>query len=106
MVPASVRVKREEAEAAKAAAAGRPNKMARQADYGFGLAPVQRSAITSAPDVDGEGSMPAAAGAAQKPVAKAPAAATAAGPKQTAAPVSADAQYMEWMATMKELGAL
>jgi hypothetical protein len=80
--------------------------MARPADFGFGLAPVQRSAITSAPDVDGEGSVPAASmTAAQKPAAK-PTAAAAPGPKQAAAPVSADAQYMEWMATMKELGAL
>ncbi|KAF5837317.1 hypothetical protein DUNSADRAFT_4525 [Dunaliella salina] len=108
MVPPAVRVRRETAKpAAKPvhkAAAARDSA----AQFGFGLAPVQRSAITSAPDLDGEGPGAASTTAGGAPGAQevhAPAQQPSAvqpqqqqqqpqQPKQ-AAPVSTDAQYQD-----------
>ncbi|KAJ9528001.1 hypothetical protein QJQ45_005552 [Haematococcus lacustris] len=105
MVPASVRVKRE----APKQQPVRPAGHVRPADSGFGLAPIPRAAITSAPDIDDGGTAvartkPGAAAPASKPAAVQ--GAKAAAPQQQATPVSADAQYQEFLASMREMGAL
>eukprot|EP00199_Chlamydomonas_sp_CCMP681_P003286 CAMPEP_0119112862 /NCGR_PEP_ID=MMETSP1180-20130426/42039_1 /TAXON_ID=3052 ORGANISM="Chlamydomonas cf sp, Strain CCMP681" /NCGR_SAMPLE_ID=MMETSP1180 /ASSEMBLY_ACC=CAM_ASM_000741 /LENGTH=182 /DNA_ID=CAMNT_0007100615 /DNA_START=44 /DNA_END=588 /DNA_ORIENTATION=+ len=110
MVPASVRVRREEPKQVRPS--GVPLPVPRAAGAAYGLAPIPRS-VTSAPDPDAPAGVLApmqpvtvtvVAGATNGGAVLAGAGAAQAGPVPVA-PITADAKYQEFMATMRELGA-
>jgi hypothetical protein len=117
MVPAHVMVRREAAAAAAAAAgsAGKGSKAVVSEEVrigpGFGLAPVQKSAVGVAQRQQQQQQQPAQVGKwggmVQTVVAPAgkPKAAGAAGAKPAAAPASVDAKMNEFMSSLKDLGA-
>jgi hypothetical protein len=92
LVPASVLVKREHQKPHIA------RHVTKQADLGFGLAPLQRSNITSAPDPEAPFGLSTATATTVQAIK------AATHPSKPA--ISVDAQYQEFMATMKELGAV